>query len=228
MKLETVKSLILERANPKRKLFNEKLDPGQNKMYGLSIPKIREVAKLIYQDNPYEFLDANDYDSYELEQVHAMVITMLKDIDIALPYIEKFMPYIHGWSVNDTLCMHFKLARKHRGKVYTFLSQYFDSDKEFEQRVVAVMLLAHFLEDDYIDRVIEVLDHLKIDAYYSKMAVAWAFATIMAKYPDKGLSYMKQRSLDDWTYRKTIQKSIESFRVSDELKDTLRKMRNKK
>ena len=109
--------------------------------------------------------------------------------------------------------------------MFLFLKNYLDSDQEFEQRVVAVMLLSHYLTDDYIDQVIVILDHLKINAYYSKMAVAWAFATILAKYPDKGLSYMKHHHLDDWTFRKTIQKAIESFRVTDELKETLKLMR---
>ena len=81
--------------------------------------------------------------------------------------------------------------------------QYADSRREFEVRVVAVMLMSHFLNDDYIDRVIEVLNHLytgelpeKNDFYYAKMGVAWAIATIAAKYPEKCLKYMKSKEKD--------------------------------
>ncbi|MFA6801523.1 MAG: DNA alkylation repair protein [Acholeplasmataceae bacterium] len=225
MTLDNVKKTIYAKQNLKRIAFDQKLNPNQTIFNGLTIPQMREIAKDIYQDNPYIFLDNNDFSSYELEQIHAMVICMLKDIDIALKYFKNFIPHIHGWAVNDTLCNHFKLARKNREKVFLFLKNYLDSDQEFEQRVVAVMLLSHYLTDDYIDQVIVILDHLKINAYYSKMAVAWAFATILAKYPDKGLSYMKHHHLDDWTFRKTIQKAIESFRVTDELKETLKLMR---
>jgi 3-methyladenine DNA glycosylase AlkD len=227
MHLEQVKKQLIALQNPKRIAFEKKLNPNNHAaVYGLSIPQLRSIAKQIYADDPIAFLDTNDLSCYELEQLHAMVICLLKDIDLALSYIKPFIPLIHDWAVNDTLCAHFKLARKHKQKVFDFLQPYINSDKEFEQRVVAVMLLAHFLDDAYIDRVIVILDQLKIDAYYAKMAVAWAFATILAKYPDKGLTYMKSHHLDTWTYKKTIQKAIESFRVSDDLKQTLRLMRN--
>lgn len=227
MTLPQIKSKIKALENPKRRTFDQKLNPNHHaNAFGLTIPQIRSIAKEIYHDNPYDFLNHNDFSSYELEQLQAMVICLLKDIDIALVYIKKFIPHIHDWAVNDTLCAHFKIARKHQDKVYHFLSSYFDSTKEFEQRVVAVMLLAHFLNDQYIDQVINTLLQLPIKDYYAKMAVAWAFATILAKYPDKGLETLKTHHLDEWTYKKTIQKAIESYRVLDELKETLRSLRN--
>ena len=225
MKLEKVKMLIASKQNPKRKAFNEMLDPSINKVYGLTIPELRNLSKEIYQDDPISFLETNDFESYELKQLQAMVIGHLKDINVALKYFIKFIPEVDSWSVNDTLCMDFKIARKHLELVLDALKPFVKSNKEFEQRVVAVMLLCHYLEDDYIDQVIDILSALKIDAYYAKMGVAWAFATILAKYPDKGLKFMEIGNLDPWTYRKTIQKAIESFRVSDKLKDILRSFR---
>ena len=94
-----------------------------------------------------------------------------------------------------------------------------DSHREFEVRVVAVMLMSQFLNDEYIDRVLETLDSLYTDSYYSRMGVAWAVATAMAKFPDKTLAYMNSESnhLDDWTYNKAVQKMRESFRVDNSL-----------
>ncbi len=225
MKLKKVKMLIVSKQNPKRKAFNEMLDPSIHKVYGLTIPELRKLSKEIYNDDPILFLESNDFESYELKQLQAMVIGHLKDIHIALKYFIKFIPEVDSWSVNDTLCMDFKIARKHRELVLDALKPYVKSDKEFEQRVVAVMLLCHYLEDDYIDQTIDILSSLKIDAYYAKMGVAWAFATILAKYPDKGLKFMERANLDPWTYKKTIQKAIESYRVSDKMKDILRTFR---
>ena len=92
--------------------------------------------------------------------------------------------------------------------------------KRIESRIVSVMLLSHYLTDDYIDKVIIVLDSLNTDKYYSQMGVAWAFATIMGKYPQKCLDYLQSNNchLDKITYNKTLQKIKESFKVSDELK----------
>ena len=103
-----------------------------------------------------------------------------------------------------------------------------DSNNEWEIRVIAVTLLSHFLNDKYIDEVIDILDYLKRPTYMSKMGIAWAYATIMAKYPDKMYQYLPSSSLDDWTFNKSISKMIESFRVKDEDKEKLKNMRRKK
>lgn len=227
MTLDMVKQIIQNHRNEKRIAFDEKLSPNQTGFNGLTIPKLREISKLIYKDNPYEFLDQNDFSNYELEQLQAMVIGLIKDMDVALKYMNSFIPYVKRWSVNDTLCMDFKIAKTDLNKLFLFLKPYFNSTKEFEQRIVAVMFLCHFLTDDYIDIIIPILDQLKIQEYYAKMAVAWAFATILAKYPDKGLAYIKNNHLDKWTHNKAIQKAIESYRVNEDLKEILKTLKRK-
>jgi len=225
MTLIAIKQHIKSMENPKRKAFDEKLNPGIKHIYGLTMPQIKDIANDINKDDPILFLETNDFSCYELKQLQAMVIAKIKDIDVALQYMEKFIPYVDGWAVNDTLCSYFKQARKHRQKVFQFLKPYFNSTKEFEQRIVSVMFLCHFLVDDYIDDVIYILNQQKPQAYYAKMGVAWAVATILAKFPDKGLSYIKHNDLDTWTYKKSIQKALESYRVSNPLKETLKTLR---
>ncbi|MFA6885145.1 MAG: DNA alkylation repair protein, partial [Paludibacteraceae bacterium] len=94
-----------------------------------------------------------------------------------------------------------------------------------ELRVVAIMLMSHFLTDNYIDRVLQVLDGLRHDGYYLKMAVAWAVATAFAKYPERTMAFLKCNHLDDDTYNKAIRKMLESYRVSDVDKALLRTMK---
>ena len=98
--------------------------------------------------------------------------------------------------------------------------KYKNSKKEFESRIISVVLLSHYLNDNYIDRVIDVLDKLNTDDYYSQMGVAWALATVMGKYPDKCLAYLKSKDchLNEITLKRTKQKIRESYRVSDEIK----------
>ena len=97
--------------------------------------------------------------------------------------------------------------------------------KEYSQRVVAVVLLSHFLVDDYIECVLMLMNQLQQDSYYTKMGVAWCVATAMAKYPEETLKYMKNNKLNNWTFNKSIQKIKESFRVSDEYKSILNSMK---
>ena len=107
--------------------------------------------------------------------------------------------------------------------------KYKQTKREFESRIVSVILLSHYLNDEYIDRVIEVLNELNTDDYYSQMGVAWAVATVMGKYPVKCLNYLKSKdcNLDKITFNKSIQKIKESFRVSENMKRITSTMRKK-
>lgn len=192
-----------------------------NKLDKATIPALRKIAKKIVKDDYKAFLDNNPSDSFELKLLYAFTLGYAKDdINILIEYFEKFIPEVSDWAVCDSLCQGFKIARKYRKQVYDMLMKYKDSYEEFETRIVAVVLLSHYMTDDYIDSVIDVLNNLHTEKYYSKMGVAWAVAEVMVKYPEKCLKYLKSENcgLDDWTYNKSLQKMRESYRVSDEIK----------
>lgn len=196
--------------------------------FGISVPELRKLAKQVAKDNYKDFVENNDYSTFELKLLHAFVIGYANDdIVTLLKYFKDFIPYVDDWAINDSLCQNFRIARKYPDIVWDFLMQYKNSAKEFESRIVAVVLLSHYLNDEYIDRVIKVLNTLNTDDYYSQMGVAWAIATIMGKYPQKCLNYLKSESckLDKITYNKSLQKIRESFRVSDEIKALTTTMR---
>lgn len=208
--------------------FYTHIIPGAKQVLGVSVPKLRTLAKEIARNDYQSFLQNNPMDTYEMEMLQAFVIGYAKDdIYTLLGYMEAFIPIIHDWAVNDALCQTFSQAKKHPEETYNFLMKYKDSKKEYEVRVVAVLLMSHFLNDQYIDRVIKVLDELYPEGYYAKMGIAWAVATVMAKYPDKCMDYLKNNHLDDWTYNKAIQKMIESYRVPGEQKEILRGMKRR-
>lgn len=196
--------------------------------FGISIPELRRFAQKIATADYCEFLNKNNFETHELKLLHALVIGYIKDdTDILLRYFEKFVPHVDTWNICDSLCQNFKIARKYPEAVWNFIMQYKNSRKEFESRIVSVILLSHYLNDTYIDRVITVLDNLSTDAYYSQMGVAWAFATIMGKYPEKCLRYLKSESchLNSRTYNKALQKIRESFLVPNEIKQLTKCMK---
>lgn len=227
MTIAEVKAEIT-RLSGKNPDFYKNLIPNASPISGVRIPELRKLASRIAKEDYKDFLNKNPLDTYEMETLHAFVIGYARDdINTVLKYLQDFIPKVHDWSVNDSLCQSFKIARKHREEVFDMLMQYRDSQKEFEVRVIAVMLMSHFLVDAYIDEVINVLNTLHAQEYYAKMGIAWAVATIMAKYPDKCLKYMesKDNKLDDWTYNKAIQKMKESYRVSDKMKEIVNGMK---
>lgn len=223
---DEIRTFFEEHAESRLQEFNSGLIPGTDPIIGVRVPVIRELAKKIAKEDWRSYLAEAKDDSYEEIILQGFVIGYAKaDIDEILSYAKQFIPKIHDWSVNDGFCSTFKIARKHRDKVWDFLMQYKDSPHEFEQRVVAVMLMAHFLEADYIDRVLKVWDELKHEGYYCRMGVAWGIATAYAKFPKETHAFLSENHLDDFTYNKAIQKMLESYRVSAEDKAVLRTMK---
>ena len=225
MTIESIREEIKKHSGHNPEL-NAKLNPTAKPSCGVRLPDLRNIAKVIAKEDYKWFLENNPMDTFEMEILQSFVIGYAKDdINVILSYMRKFIPTIHDWSVNDSLCQTFKIARKYPKETYDFLMEFNESKKEFEVRVVAVMLMSQFLNEEYIDRVLDTLDSLYTDSYYSRMGVAWAVATAMAKFPEKTIAYMNSPSnhLDDWTYNKAIQKMKESYRVDKSLVEKIKK-----
>jgi 3-methyladenine DNA glycosylase AlkD len=199
--------------------------PNRKPFYGIPIPKLNDLAKVISKSDSIVFLESNDCSIYELEILQANVIGHLKDIDQAMFYFKKFATIAKEWSTVDTLCQRFVIAKKYPSQMFTLLESYAAIQDEYIQRMVAVMILCHYLNDTYIDQALQLLITLKHEGYYTKMAVAWALATMMIHYSDKVIPLFESNSLDPWTHQKAIQKTVESFRVSDALKSKMKSLR---
>ncbi len=203
------------------------LDKIKRTKFGISIPELREFARKIAKSYYSDFIQNKDFSTFELKLLYAFVLGYAKDdINDLIRYFEDFIPQVNDWAINDSLCQSFKIARKYPEIFWNFIMKYKNSKKEFESRVVSVCLLSHYLNDKYIDKVIKVLDKLNTDDYYSQMGVAWAFATIMGKYPQKCLDYLQSTDchLDKTTYNKSLQKIRESLKISDDIKKLTKTM----
>lgn len=217
---------LFELSDIKYREFSRGINPNSIPIIGVRIPILRDIAKEISKNSFKDFLKEGYEDYLEELLLKGMVIGYCKtDINEKLEMADEFIPKISDWLVNDTFCSGFKCARNNKEKVYEFLIKYVDSEKEFEQRVVAVMLMDYYLNDEYVDRVLNILDSLKNDGYYAKMGVAWAIATSYAKFPEKTHYYLKNsNTLADFTYNKSIIKMIESKRISGDVKENLKQM----
>ena len=111
--------------------------------------------------------------------------------------------------------------------MWDFINKYLKSNKEFELRFAIVMMLDFYITEEYIDQVLELLNNIKHDGYYVKMAVAWTIQAIYVKFPKKTMKFLNNNSIDNWTYNKALQKIIESYRVDDKEKEKIRKMKRK-
>ena len=156
-----------------------------------------------------------------------MLIGFIRNTDIkeVLSIIKNFVPKIDNWAVCDIFCSGLKIVNKNKETVWNFIQKYLKSKKEFELRFAIVMMLDYFICEKYIDRVLTILDNIKHEAYYVKMAVAWTISVAFVKFKDKTMKYLKKNNLDDWTYNKALQKICESLRVSKETKKIIKAMK---
>lgn len=226
MTIEEINQKLFSLSEEKNAKRSSVITPGAKAMLGARIPDLRKLAKQIAKENYREFLEQCPDEYFEQQFLQAAVLGYAKDdIETILSYADKFIPKIQDWAVCDGFCQTFSIARKRRERVFKWLMPYAEEEGEFSRRVVAVLLMSHFLTDEYIGSVLDIMNRLKADRYYTKMGVAWCVATAYAKYPKETYAFLLDNDLDAWTYNKSIQKMTESFRVSAEDKKMLRSMK---
>lgn len=225
---KTVRERLFELVDEEYRQFHSSLLPGTNNILGVRLPRLRELAKELAKGDWRAYLASAQDEYYEEVMLQGLVIGYAKaGIEEILSYVSAFAPKINNWGVCDSFCSSLKITKQHMARVWQALQPYLLSQKEFELRFGIVMLLDFYIDDEYIDQVLTLLDGAKHEAYYVKMAVAWAISICFIKYPAKTMTYLQNNTLDDFTYNKALQKITESFRVDKETKALIRSMKRK-
>ena len=229
---QKIKKELKQLVDEKYREFHKGLCPGTENILGIRVPVLRDYAKKLAKEYEIKELLKNiDNEYYEEIMLQGMLIGLEKDkdkdkgIQNILKDIEEFVPKIDNWAVCDVFCAGLKITKKHLKEVWTFLQKYLASDKEFEVRFGVVMILDYYITEDYLEKDFKIFDNIKVEKYYVQMAVAWAISICLIKFYDKTIDYLKQASIDKFTYNKALQKAIESYRTTDEQKEVLRKMK---
>lgn len=205
------------------KKFNESLIPGTQTAFGVRVPEIRRIAKGIVRNDPEGFLTVSQPGSYEEIMLRGMVIASMKtEPERRLALTADFLPLIDNWAVCDTFCGSFSLKTpEERREMWDFLSPLFQDEREFFARFAAVMLLGHYVTEEYIQRDLALLESMKQEQYYVQMAVAWGVSVCYVKFPELTGALLRRRVLSKFVQNKSIQKIRESYRVSREDKEAL-------
>lgn len=149
------------------------------------------------------------------------------DIEETLRLTAAFLPKIDNWSVCDSFCIGLKITRRHRERVWEFLQPYRSAEHEFAVRFYAVMVLLFYVDDMYIDEILEALDGIRHEGYYARMAVAWAVSVCFVQQRAPTLAYLRRSRLDTFTYNKALQKITESLAVDAPTRAMIRGMKRK-
>ena len=224
---QKIKEKLFELADQEYKEFHSRLCPGTSNIIGVKVPVLRKYAKELAKEYEIkELLKQIDNQYYEEIMLQGMLIGLAKkDFKTAQKQIKEFVPKIDNWAVCDTFCAGLKVTKKYKKEMWNFIQSYLKSDKEFEIRFGVVMILDYYIEEDYLEKDFEIFDSITSQDYYVQMAVAWAISICFIKFYDKTIKYLETADLDKFTYNKAIQKAIESYRITQEKKILLKKMK---
>lgn len=224
-----IQKILYEHRDDKNAIFQASLTPGvDEKLFmGVRVPVVRQIAKEIYPNSKLvdKFLKTLPHKYFDENMLHAVLISMEKDYDVFVDKLEAFMPYIDNWAVSDTIRC--KGIIKNRDKALVKIKEWIKSDKTYTCRVGVALLMWYYLDDAFIPEYNELPAVISSNEYYVNMMLAWYYATALAKQWDATIPYIEDKRLPVWVHNKTIQKAIESYRVSDEQKNYLRTLRIK-
>jgi len=219
---------LFTRQDIKYRDFQAGLIPGKTSevMIGVRTPQLRALAKVISKDGDYEeFLRDLPHKYFDEDQLHAFIISGIKDYDRAMEETELFLPYVDNWATCDQMSP--KVFKKNKTDLLKHVKEWIKSDKTYTIRFGTGMLMEHFLDEDYDVRYPKMVAGIRSDEYYVNMMTAWYFATALAKQYDSILPFLEEKKLDTWTHNKTIQKAVESYRITPEQKEYLKTLKVK-
>lgn len=203
--------------------FQAKLTPTvpRDRFIGVRVPILRKFAKEYCSEPQHEeFLNTLPHEYYDENMLHGLLIERIKDFDTCIEQTERFLPYVDNWAVCDIMSP--KVFAKNKPGIIEKIKEWAASDDTYTIRFGIEMLMSHFLDADFNVELLEIPARVRSEEYYVNMMTAWFFATALCKQWDAAIPYIENRRLDKWTHNKTVQKAIESNRITDEQKAYLR------
>ncbi len=217
-----IRNFLLSKEDKKFQKFSTTLTPDAQNILGVKVPIIKKYAKELARQNISYKTDKIKNPYFEEIMLESFLIAYRKTpFETFVQEIKDFIPKINNWAHCDLFCSALKRIKKDEDYFFDFIRPYLKSKKEFYQRFGLVILLDYFVKKEKLDFIFETLDNFKHEGYYAKMAAAWLLSVCFVKFPKETLAYAKRSKLDEWTFKKGIEKTKQSFRVSKEFKEKL-------
>ncbi len=226
--VRTVQNELFTLQDEEYRDFHSKLMPTVDKacVIGVRTPHLRKYAKQFATTQEADiFMEMLPHKYYEENNLHAFLIEQMKDYEECVRALDMFLPYVDNWATCDFMTP--KIFKKYHKELVTDIRRWIDSEHTYEVRFAIGMLMKFYLDEAFLPEYPQMIAEIHSGEYYINMMVAWYFATALAKQYEAVIPYIEERRLDVWIHNKTIQKAIESYRISDEKKMYLRTLKCK-
>ena len=223
---EEIRAELLKLQDTEYRDFQAKLIPNVDIDYfiGVRTPELRKLAKqMVKRPDIEEFLQQLPHDYFDENQLHAFILSEMKDYDKCVEKLQVFLPYVNNWATCDQMSP--KIFKKYKKDLLPLIESWIVSRDTYSIRFGIKMLMEHFLDEDFDLSYPEKVAAVRSDEYYVNMMIAWYFATALAKQYEAIIPFIENRTLDTWCHNKAIQKSIESNRIIPEQKEYLRSLK---
>ena len=224
---EKLIKLLFSNQDLKYKDFSTKINNTNKRIIGVRSPILKKIAKDILKSDYNLFLNDVKDEYYEEILIEGLVISGIKDFDLMLEKLDKFIKKIDNWAICDMVIANCKSINKNNEKTFNYVKKSLTSTNPWKVRCAFDILLSYFIEEKYLNEIFKLIDNDKNDFYYVMMVKAWLISICYVKYPKETLNYLKHTKIDDVTFNKAISKICDSFRVTKEDKIILKKMKKK-
>ena len=229
--IKKVQKDLFEMQDLKYRDFQSKLMPtvDKAKVIGVRIPQLRKYAsnflKLLSREEIEEFMQTLPHQYYEEDNLHAFIIEKIKDYEECINALNAFLPYIDNWATCDM--MNPKVLKKESERLLEQVKVWLKAKETYVVRFAMGCLMNYYLDEYFTEECANMVAEVQSDEYYIRMMQAWYFATALAKQYDAVLSYLLEHKLSMWVHNKTIQKAVESYRITPEQKEYLKRLKRK-
>jgi 3-methyladenine DNA glycosylase AlkD len=228
--INEIQKALFAKQDLKYKEFQSKLIPtiDADTVIGVRTPDLRAIAKDFAKHPDVEkFLTNLPHKYYDENQVHAFILSLVKDYDDCVTHVDAFLPYVDNWATCDQMRPKVFAKAANREKLLKDTRRWIEAPvtKVYTVRFGIETLMSFFLDENFDPKYLKWVSKIRSEEYYLNMMVAWFFATALAKQYEATLPYVEKRVLDAWTHNKTIQKAIESYRITDEQKSYLKTLK---
>lgn len=223
--MSSIKDKLFKLQDKEYKFFQEKIISTVNPdtIIGVRTPELRKLAKILIKEDYTSFLKELPHKYFDENQLHAFIISEIKNYDECILHINNFLPYIDNWATCDQLSP--KIFKKNTDKLLDHIKLWIKSKEPYIIRFGVGMLMQYYLDDNFNEEYLKMVSKIKSNEYYVNMMIAWYFATALAKQYKSAINYIESKKLDIWIHNKTIQKAVDSYRITEEQKEYLKSLK---
>lgn len=224
--LEELKS----KSEPSYADFTAKLNPAvpRARILGVRAPEMDRIAKRMAKDGSYLTFLREEHYYFEEFSLHGALLGYVKfdSVDELVDEVERFLPFIDNWAICDGTASGLKAVKKHPELFYSLCRKWLLSDHTYTVRFGIVVLLSYFLDDLFRPEILDEVLAVRSEEYYVNIALAWFYSFALIKQYDATLPIFVGQRIDDiWVHNRSIRKALESYRIPEDRKIFLKRLR---